>query len=173
MARRLPVSLFLLAASLAGANLVAFGLALAQAPLNAPASSATSPALTPAAPAAQASDTARTTTQSPAPPSAPTAAPTTTPTAAPTEPAASPAPAAPAGPSAETLKKARMAGYHPETKQGVTMYCQETANIGTRFPTKKCLNEQQLNGVVDIQHQQQDSMRKPINCTGGPGCGSG
>jgi len=88
-------------------------------------------------------------------------------------PAASPAPAAPTAPSADTLKKARMAGYHPETKNGTTMYCQETANIGTRFPTKKCLNEQQLNGVLDIQHQQQDSMRKPINCTGGPGCGAG
>jgi hypothetical protein len=164
MARRLPVSLFLLGASLAGANLVAFGPALAQAPLNAPASPATSPAVTPPAPAAPASDTAAT-TQSPAPPS--------TPAAAPTQPAASPAPAAPAGPSAETLKKARMAGYRPETKNGTTMYCQETANLGTRFPTKKCLNEQQLNGVVDIQHQQQDSMRKPINCTGGPGCGAG
>jgi hypothetical protein len=66
-----------------------------------------------------------------------------------------------------------MAGYHPETKNGKTMYCQETANIGTRFPTKKCLDEQQLNGVLDIQHQQQDSMRKPINCTGGAGCGAG
>jgi hypothetical protein len=66
-----------------------------------------------------------------------------------------------------------MAGYHPETKNGITMFCQETANIGTRFPTKKCLNEQQLNGVVDTLHQQQDSMRKPINCTGGAGCGAG
>jgi hypothetical protein len=163
MAHRLPVSLFLF-----GASLAAFGPGFAQAPPTAPAGPATSPAVTSAAPAAPASDTTAP-TQSPAPPSAPTA----TPTVAPTEPAASPAPAAPAGPSAETLKKARMAGYHPETKKGVTMYCQETANIGTRFPTKKCLNEQQLNGVVDIQHQQQDSMRKPINCTGGPGCGSG
>ena len=66
-----------------------------------------------------------------------------------------------------------MAGYRPETKKGVTLYCQETANIGTRFPTKKCIDEQQLKGVLDIQHQQQDSMRKPINCTGGPGCGAG
>jgi hypothetical protein len=155
MARRLPVSLFLL-----GASLAAFGPVLAQAPPDAPARPAASPAVTPPAPAP---------TQSPAPPSAPTAAPT----AAPTEPAASPAPAAPAGPSAETLMKARMAGYHPETKKGTTLYCQETANIGTRFPTKKCLDEQQLNGVLDIQHQQQDSMRKPINCTGGPGCGAG
>jgi hypothetical protein len=147
MARRLPVSLFLL-----GASLAAFGPVLAQAPPDAPAS-----------------DTAPAPTQSPAPASAPTA----TPSAAPSEPAASPAPASPAGPSADTLKKARMAGYHPETKKGITMYCQETANIGTRFPTKKCLDEQQLKGVLDIQHQQQDSMRKPINCTGGPGCGAG
>ncbi len=66
-----------------------------------------------------------------------------------------------------------MAGYRPETRNGTTMFCQETANLGTRFPTKKRLNEQQLNGVLDIQHQQQDSMRKPINCTGGPGCGAG
>jgi len=65
-----------------------------------------------------------------------------------------------------------MAGYRPETKNGATMFCQETANLGTRFPTKKCINEQQLKGVVDIQNQQQDSMRKPMNCTGGPGCGS-
>jgi hypothetical protein len=149
MARRLPVSLFLLGASLAGVNLAAFGPALAQAPPNAPASPATAPAVTSPAPAP---------TQSPAPPSAPTA----TPTAAPTEPAASPAPAAPAGPSADTLKKARMAGYHPETRRGITLYCQETANLGTRFATKKCLDEQQLNGVLDIQRQQQDSMRKPI-----------
>jgi hypothetical protein len=66
-----------------------------------------------------------------------------------------------------------MAGYHPETKNGITMYCQETASIGTRFATKKCIDEQQMRGVLDFQHQQQDSMRKPINCTGGPGCGAG
>ena len=40
-------------------------------------------------------------------------------------------------PSADMLKKARMAGYRPETKNGTTMYCQETANIGTRFPKAK------------------------------------
>ena len=152
---------------LLGASLAAFGPVLAQAPPDAPASQPTSAAGTPAAPSAQASDTSAAPAQSPAPPS-PSA-----PTAAPTPPPASPAPAAPAGPSADTLKKARVAGYHPETKNGTTMYCQETANIGTRFPTKKCIDEQQLKGVLDIQHQQQDSMRKPINCTGGPGCGAG
>ena len=159
MAHRLVVSCMVL-----GASLAAFGPVLAQAPPGAP----PSPAASPAASAVQGSATSAAPTQSPAPPGAD--APTATPTAAP---AASPAPAAPATPSAETLKKARMAGYRPETKNGATMYCQETANIGTRFPTKKCINEQQLNGVIDIQHQQQDSMRKPINCTGGTGCGAG
>jgi hypothetical protein len=154
MAHGLLVSRLLL-----GASLAAFGPVLAQAPPGAP----PSPAASPAAPAAQGSDTSAAPTQSPAPPSpgVPTAAP-----------AASPAPAAPAAPSAETLKKARLAGYRPETKHGTTMYCQESANIGTRFATKKCIDEQQLKGVLDIQHQQQDSMRKPINCTGGPGCGA-
>lgn len=142
MAHRLPVSVFLLGATLAGANLAAFGPALAQAPPNASAGPATAPAPT----------------QSPAAPSAPAA----TPTAAPTQPAASPAPAAPAGPSAETLKKARLAGYHPQTRKGITLFCQETANLGTRFPTKKCVDEQQLNGIVDIQRQQRDDMRKPL-----------
>jgi hypothetical protein len=164
MAHRLLVSRMLL-----GASLAAFGPVLAQAPPVAPTSPAASSAGTPAAPAVQGTATSAAPTQSPASPSP--GAPTATPTTA--APAASPAPAAPAAPSADTLKKARMAGYHPETKHGITMYCQETANIGTRFATKKCLNEQQLNGVVDIQHQQQDSMRKPINCTGGPGCGAG
>lgn len=139
MARRLPVSVFLLGASLAGANLAVF----AQTPPTALDGPATSPAVTPAAPAAPASDTT-----------------------APTEPAASPAPAAPAGPSAETLKKARMAGYHPETKKGVTLYCQETANIGTRFPTKKCLDESQLKSVMDVHNDQADSLRQPGACTG-------
>ena len=145
MAHRLPVSLFLLGASLAGANLAAFGPAFAQAP-----------------PAAPTSTTAPAPTQSPAPSSAPAATPAATPTAAPTQPAASATPTAPAGPSAETLKKARLAGYHPETRKGITLYCQETANLGTRFPTKKCVDEQQLLGVVDMQNQQRDDMRKPI-----------
>ena len=145
---------------LLGASLAAFGPVLAQAPPDAPASQPTSAAGTPAAPAAQASDTSAAPAQSPAPPS-PSA-----PTATPTPPAASPAPAAPAGPSADTLKKARVAGYHPETKNGTTMYCQETANLGTRFPTKKCLDESQLQSVMDVHDSQADSLRQPGACAG-------
>src|ERR1700730_224793 len=98
----------LLCRILLGASLAAFGPVLAQAPPDAPTSPAASPAGTPAAPAAQGSDSSPAPTESPAPPSAPTA------------PATSPPPASPAGPAADTLKKARMAGYHPETKNGIT-----------------------------------------------------
>src|SRR5258708_26418772 len=121
MAHGLLVSRMLL-----GARAAAFGRVLAQAPPGAPPSPAASPVGTPAASAAQGSDTSAAPTQSPAPPSP--GAPTATPTSAP---AASPAPAAPAAPSADMLKKARMAVSRPETKNGTTMYCQETANIGT------------------------------------------
>ena len=144
-----------------GASLAAFGPVLAQAPPDASNSQAASPAGTPPAPAAQGSDPPPAPTQSPPPSGAPTAPPTA--------PAAAPAQAAPAGPSADTIKKARLAGYRPETRNGTTMFCQETANLGTRFPTKKCLDEQQIRSVVDIQRQNQDSFRKPGMCTGN-GC---
>jgi hypothetical protein len=148
MAHGLWVSRILL-----GASLAAFGPVLAQAPPDASNSQAASPAGTPPAPAAQGSDSSPAPTQSPPPSSAPTAAPTA--------PAASPAPAAPAGPSADTIKKARLAGYRPETRNGTTMFCQETASLGTRFATKKCINEQQVQSVVDIQNLTHDSLRKP------------
>ena len=148
MAHRLLPTLALL-----GASLAAFGAALAQAPSDAPISPTTSPSGTPSKPATQESDS----TAAPATPSAPSAKPT------PTEPAASPAPTTP---SADTLKKARLAGYHPETKHGTTMYCQETANIGTRFPTKKCIDESQLKLAVDIHNDETNGLRQPNACAG-------
>lgn len=150
-----------------GASLAAFGTALAQTPADTSNGPAASPAGTPA-PAGQASDSASAPAQSPAPSGTPNTPPTA-PAATPSAPGTSPTPAAPTGPSADTLKKARLAGYHPETRNGTTMFCQVTADLGTRFPTKKCLDEQQLKSVVDIQHENQDSLRKPGMCTGA-GC---
>jgi hypothetical protein len=158
VADRLLASIILL-----GASLAAVGPLLAQAPPEAPATPATSAAGTPAA---RGADSSPAPTQSPAATSAPTTAPAATPTATPAERETSPPPAAPAGPSADTLKKARLAGYRPETKKGITMYCQETANIGTRFPTKKCLDESQLKLVMDVHNDQADSLRQPGACTG-------
>jgi hypothetical protein len=52
------------------------------------------------------------------------------------------------------------------------MFCRETANLGTRFPTKTCIDETRLKTVVDVQSEQHDSLRKPIMCAGS-GCAGG
>lgn len=120
-----------------GASLAAFAV-LAQSPSAAPTGPADAPAEKPA-PAA------------PAPSSQP---------ADPDASAPSSQPADRDVPSAQTIKKARLAGFHPETRSGKTMFCQESANLGTRFATKKCFNEEQLNSIVDAQNRTRDSLRK-------------
>ena len=92
-------------------------------------------------------------------------------------PATSPAPATPAAaqsdqsatsrtqPSADTLKKAKSLGLHPETHSGVTKYCWEDANTGSRFATKKCADESQLDEIIAQREAAQDNMRR--NMTGG------
>lgn len=95
MAHRLLISLILL-----GAGVAATGPALAQTPTDSPNTPAAAPAATTSAPAAPGSDSSAAPAQSPAPASAPTAAPP------------SPPPASPATPSADAIKKARLAGYH-------------------------------------------------------------
>jgi hypothetical protein len=152
MAYRLLASVILL-----GASLAAVGPVLAQAPPEARTSSGTSPVGTPAA---QGSDSSAAPTQSPTAPGAPTT------TATPTEAVASPPPTAP---SADTLKRARLAGYRPETSHGVARFCRQDNNLGTRFATKKCIDEDELHRVLDIHNQEQDSLRRPLTCAGS-GC---
>lgn len=69
---------------------------------------------------------------------------------------------APATPSAETLKRAKSVGLRPEVRKGVTVYCWEDATIGTRFTTKKCVDEDQLADMVSQREAQQDRMRRSI-----------
>jgi hypothetical protein len=80
--------------------------------------------------------------------------------------------AAPSGPSPEFLKKARSAGYKPETKSGVTQYCSsKAAEIGTHFETKRCYSESQLVSVLNAEQDQRDHLYKPQTCAGN-GCSS-
>lgn len=81
---------------------------------------------------------------------------------------AAPAAAASAAPSAETLKQARQAGFRPQLVKGVTVYCREDANLGTRFATKKCLNEAQLKSTLEQRRDVRDAMQQPGAC--GAGC---
>jgi hypothetical protein len=50
----------------------------------------------------------------------------------------------PPKPSIEILKKARLAGMHTEVRNRVTMFRKEDTDLGSRFKTKKCFDENQF-----------------------------
>jgi predicted lipoprotein with Yx(FWY)xxD motif len=109
------------------------------------------------------------------PPPAAASAATTTATATAAAPAQTSTPAAaqttasdsaPAKPSEETVKKAKSMGLHAEVRKGVTVYCWEDANTGSRFPTKKCANENQLDDIIQQRQAMQDDMRRMITNSG-------
>jgi hypothetical protein len=57
-------------------------------------------------------------------------------------------------------------GLHAEVHNGATQYCWEDANLGTRFPTKKCIAEDQLNTLVAQRQATQDNMRRNLTNAG-------
>ena len=80
--------------------------------------------------------------------------------------AAPPADAPPPGPSKETLRKARNLGMHPEhTNSGKTVYCWEDADTGTHFKTKKCVDEYQLQAVMEQRQALIDNLSRSMNGT--------
>jgi len=97
--------------------------------------------------------------QQPPPPASnpPSESSAATPTETPT--ADKPAAEKPAGPSAETLKKAKELGMHPETHSGVTKYCWEDESIGSCFKTKKCATEADLDGIIDSRQAMKNQMK--------------
>ncbi|GAC1302664.1 MAG: hypothetical protein NVSMB10_03870 [Steroidobacteraceae bacterium] len=70
-----------------------------------------------------------------------------------------------ADPSPDLLKQARAAGFKPEKRNGVTRYCVESADIGTRFSTKKCYDEDRLAMILQ-QRQLQREQTQHIGCGG-------
>jgi hypothetical protein len=96
----------------------------------------------------------------------PTAAASATASSAPaTAPAA--AASAPAAPSADLIKKARAAGFKPETqKDGTTMFCYKDADTGTRFQTKKCVDQDHLNAVLNLRQNERENLNRPSSCAG-------
>ena len=74
---------------------------------------------------------------------------------------------APAKPSAETLKKAKSVGMTPEVRKGVTQYCWEDANTGTRFTSKKCVAEDQLDQTIAQREETKEYMRRMMTSGGG------
>jgi hypothetical protein len=87
--------------------------------------------------------------------------------AAPT--ATAPAAEAPKGPSADTIKKAKYAGFRAKLKSGQTVFCKEVTPIGTRFPEEHCLAENQLLMELDREQAARDSMGNH-SCSSGGAC---
>jgi hypothetical protein len=121
-----------------------------------------------AAPAAAPAPSASATTTAPAAAPAPSesAAPATT---------AAPAPvvvvhtstvaATPDVPSADLLKKARNAGLHTKVKQGVVYYCKTEADMGSRFTSERCYDENQLSQFLISQQAARDQL-SAHSCSG-------
>jgi len=64
------------------------------------------------------------------------------------------------------IKKARSLGMHPETtRSGATVFCWEDADTGTRFTTKKCATEAQLQQVIEQKELLQEQMRRGLTGT--------
>jgi hypothetical protein len=67
--------------------------------------------------------------------------------------------------SPSLLKRAKDEGFKPEVRNGVTVYCWKDADIGSRFTTKKCVGEDQLQIMLDRRQAQRDEVAK--STTGG------
>ena len=122
---------------------------------------------TDAAKSQPAAPTASGTTASPAASPEPSATPESAPAAAPiikVIPAAPPVDAAP--PTADTLKKARQAGYHTKIKNGRTMFCIKDADIGSHFVTEKCVDQETFLTTLRRDEEQREALLRS-------GCGPG
>lgn len=69
-------------------------------------------------------------------------------------------------PSADTLKKAREAGYHTKVRRGTVYYCKSVVETGTRFTSETCVDENQLAQILIAEQAQRDQFSNHT-CTGG------
>jgi predicted lipid-binding transport protein (Tim44 family) len=125
--------------------------------------------------AQQAADASKTTAPASAatPPAAPAPADHAATAAAPTSatPPAAQTPVSadkdPTIPSPEFLRKARAAGYQTEVRKGVTRFCREETPTGTRFTSKKCLDQAGMEAELNMEAAQHDALVKGIGgCSG-------
>jgi hypothetical protein len=76
--------------------------------------------------------------------------------------------ATPDVPSADLLKKARNAGLHTKVKQGVVYYCKTEADMGSRFTSEHCYDENQLAQFLIRQQAARDQLSN--STCGGAAC---
>lgn len=79
----------------------------------------------------------------------------------------SPMPAAVVVQSADFSLRAGQEGFQTEVRNGTLLYCWTDASIGTRLPTRKCLDEAQLKLRIQQAQRQREAMHHSL---AGPRC---
>lgn len=75
--------------------------------------------------------------------------------------------------SADFTRKAYLQGFKPEVRNGAVVYCWTDEDIGSRLPTKKCVNRAQAEILIQQRQAQRDALqRMNSGCTPGVNCGS-
>jgi hypothetical protein len=143
----LLTSLIFLAAAPCGAQ----SPASATAPSAAPPASSSAPASAPATPASSTPASSAADSSDKAPPAATSGTDST---------------AASSDPSPEVIKAARREGFTPKKRNGVTKFCQSTAQMNTRFVTETCLNEAQLQQAIQQRQDVRNQLSQPNACVG-------
>ncbi|MGH7105116.1 MAG: hypothetical protein ACREFT_01250 [Acetobacteraceae bacterium] len=83
--------------------------------------------------------------------------------------------------SAEFATTALQHGFTPEVRKGAVVYCWIDDNIGSRIPTKKCMDKAQLEITLRQRQAQRDAIehghtfgcQPGINCANNTGHGLG
>lgn len=77
------------------------------------------------------------------------------------------APAVKEMPSAKAQKKAREYGFHAEVYSGNTFFCRDDATVGTRLPSKWCLDANEFEDYAVQLKIARDLMKSKATCNAG------
>jgi hypothetical protein len=70
--------------------------------------------------------------------------------------------------TAAIAKKAKRAGWRTEVKDGNTVYCRDDPQVGSRFSSRRCVNETQLATLMEQAEFDKDQL-KQRGCSGSCG----
>jgi hypothetical protein len=70
-------------------------------------------------------------------------------------------------PSAAALKRALQYGFHAEVYDGKTLFCRDDAVLGTRIPSKRCMDYENFEDYGRMLQIARDLMRDKNQCQGG------
>ena len=77
------------------------------------------------------------------------------------------APAPPSAPSSQAKKKAREYGFHAEMYDGKTFFCRDDAVLGTRLPSKRCMDGAEFEDYAVQLKIARDMIQSKTGCNGG------